>query len=77
MEEDLIYFTERRLAIEEDEPPIKTTLDLICHNELCLSDQQDDKYFVKINLWQRLFAQVWTFNIPLPTSEQEMTKCQK
>src|ERR1700722_15874745 len=36
-QQKLAEFTNKRLSIEEDEPPTLRVLDMYCHNELCLA----------------------------------------
>jgi hypothetical protein len=56
-EKDLIIFTNRRLEIEEDEPPILQVLNCYCHNELVKSMDLPEKEKVKITFWQSVFKQ--------------------
>ena len=55
--ENLAKFKNRRLEIEEEEPPILRVLNNYCHNELCRATDKDDKYFIKISWYQSLFKQ--------------------
>ena len=55
-QEDMIRFTNERLDIESEEPPVLKVLDAICHNELIRALGHDPKYYAKITWYQRLFA---------------------
>lgn len=57
--DDLINFTNQRLDIEAEEPPVLKVLDAICHNELIRALGHDEKYYVEIKWYQRLFAQIF------------------
>lgn len=57
--ESIADFTAKRLDIEKDEPPPLKVLDSICHNELLRAMDYDQKYFVQIKWYQRLFAQIF------------------
>jgi hypothetical protein len=46
-----------RLAIEQNEPPIKRVLDIYCWNELSISMGHDKSELYDIKLYQRLFMQ--------------------
>lgn len=50
---DLSLLKERRLRIEQDEPPVFWALESDCYNEVCLAWGRD-KGFTKIPRWQRL-----------------------
>jgi hypothetical protein len=52
----LIAFTNKRLAIEENEPPTLRVLDMYCHNELCLSMGYPKRELLKIGKMQRTFV---------------------
>ena len=52
--ESMKLWTEERLDIEADEPPILRVLDLICHNELARAMGCDKKYFADVSWYQRL-----------------------
>lgn len=57
-ESQLADLTQQRLSIEAEEPQKKTVLDSICHNELLRAEGiSDEKEYVRIAWWQRLFAQ--------------------
>jgi hypothetical protein len=56
-EKDLIAFTNRRLEIEEEEPPILQVLNCYCHNELIKALEFPEKEKVKITFWQSFFKQ--------------------
>jgi hypothetical protein len=56
-EKDLMTFTNRRLEIEEDEPPILQVLNCYCHNELVKALGLPEKEKVKITFWQSFFKQ--------------------
>jgi hypothetical protein len=56
-QENLAKFINRRLEIEEEEPPILRVLNNYCHNELCRATGKDKKYWVKINWLQSIFKQ--------------------
>lgn len=56
-EENLVRFTNERLTIEADEPPVKRVLDLLCHNEQARAEGYDPKHFVKVPFYQRWLAQ--------------------
>ena len=47
---------QRRLAIEQDEPPVYRVLDTICHNEVMRSLGHQDHELVKVPLWMRVTA---------------------
>ena len=55
-EQDMIRLTNERLDIEKDEPPPLKNLDSICHNELLRAMGYDRSKEVKIEWYQRLFA---------------------
>jgi len=54
-EQHLSQFTANRLEIEQNEPPKKNTLDIICHNELSKAMGYDHAIY-KINYLARKFA---------------------
>jgi len=56
-EDNYVKFLNRRLEIEENEPPVKRVLDCYCHNEVARSLGWPDDEMVKISFWQRLFMQ--------------------
>ena len=45
-----------RLDIEAEEPPKKSILDIICHNELARARGYDEKEQVELYWWQRWFC---------------------
>ena len=49
-EEDIARWTEARLNIEIDEPPIMRIVDILCHNETARSIGSSDMYHVPITL---------------------------
>lgn len=53
-EEAVVEWTERRLSIEADEPPVLHVLNTICHNELCRALGYGQQ--VKLGRLQRLFS---------------------
>jgi hypothetical protein len=53
-DQDLVGWTERRLTIEADEPPVLHVLNTICHNELCRALGYGDS--VNLTYLQRLFS---------------------
>lgn len=57
----LATLTNRRLAIEADEPPILRMLDTLCHNELLCAMGQEDE-IIKVGFWHRCFAQIFHFH---------------
>ena len=58
-QEQLQSYCERRLEIEQDEPPVKRVLDILCHNELARAEGRADEYHV--GFFQRCFAQFFDF----------------
>ena len=60
-DEELGIFTDRRLAIETDEPPIKRILDILGHNELMLGlgYSRDELYYVPG--YKRMLAHIINF----------------
>ena len=60
-EAQYIAFTNRRLEIEEEEPPKLCVLDVLCHNELVESGGYDEKHKRPIGRVQRFFAQFFDF----------------
>lgn len=61
-----------RLSIEKDEPPIKTNLDLLCHNELLRAEGYGPEHYVSISTPQRIFAHF--FNLGKDTLPPISTK---
>ncbi len=55
----LARFTRERLAIEQDEPPVVRTLDILCHNELVRALGYGKQQEHALSPWRRLLAQVW------------------
>ena len=55
--ENLAKFRNRRLEIQEEEPPILRVLNNYCHNELCRATDQDHKYYVRIFFFQSWLKQ--------------------
>lgn len=49
---------QRRLTIEQDEPPVYRVLDTICHNEVMRSLGHQDHELVRVPLWMRVTANV-------------------
>ena len=59
MNQDLLAeLTNARLSIEQEEPPILTILDCICHNELVKAMDCNDGELVRLTFAQRLLADV-------------------
>jgi hypothetical protein len=56
--EKLAAFRNKRLTIEEEEPPILRVLNNYCHNELCRAMGKDKKYYVKI-AWYQSWLKQW------------------
>ena len=56
-EEKLIAFTNQRLEIEENEPPLLLVLNCHCHNELIRALGFPGNHKVKITFWQSVFKQ--------------------
>jgi hypothetical protein len=56
-DEDIRRWTQRRLDIEADEPPVLKVLDSICHNEQVRSMGYDAQQYVPITRLQRALAQ--------------------
>lgn len=54
----LAEFTQLRLSIEMDEPPVLRVLDAICYNEQARSEGYPDKNLAGIGWWQRQVAQI-------------------
>jgi hypothetical protein len=54
----LIGWTQERLDIEAEEPPIMRVLDCMCHNELARAMGYGSEHFAKIRFYQRWFAQI-------------------
>lgn len=59
-----LQFTAQRLEIEMEEPPVLRTLDRLCHNELLRATGYDDIQMVSIPFYQRLFANLISFDPP-------------
>ena len=55
-EEFVIEMTDRRLAIESDEPPVLRVLDTLCHNELMRAMGYPRDQQIHVGFWQRRFA---------------------
>lgn len=59
MTEDLLAeLTNARLSLEQEEPPILTILDCVCHNELVKAMDCNDSELVRLTFAQRLLADV-------------------
>ncbi|MCX7098352.1 MAG: hypothetical protein NTV43_10670 [Methylococcales bacterium] len=58
----LAEWTEERLDIEVEEPPVLHVLNCICHNELARAMGYDQKYYVKIAWYQSWFAHILDIN---------------
>lgn len=56
-EKELIKFTNRRLEIEEEEPPILQVLNCYCHNELIKAHGYKDSELTRITFLQSFFKQ--------------------
>ena len=57
-DQELRRIQERRLSIEEREPPHYQVLNLICHNDLIRAYGHPDSEYAKIGWLQRLLANV-------------------
>jgi hypothetical protein len=55
--ENLTRFINRRLEIEEEEPPILQVLNCYCDNELMKALGVPEEHYVKITFWQSFFKQ--------------------
>jgi|ERR1039458_224567 hypothetical protein len=55
--ENLAKFKNKRLEIQEEEPPILRVLNNYCHNELCRATDKDHKYYVRIFFFQSWLKQ--------------------
>lgn len=55
-------FRQRRLEIEESEPPKLRAIDLLCHNELVISIYRHDKIYPVV-LWKRWVGHVWDVEV--------------
>jgi hypothetical protein len=55
--DDLVKYTDRRLEIEEDEPPTLRALDAYCHNELVRAMEWPDEEKAKLAWYQSWFKQ--------------------
>ena len=60
-EELVIEITDRRLAIEADEPPVLRVLDTLCHNELMRAMGYPRDQEIRVDFVQRLFANFFEF----------------
>jgi len=71
--EDLRRFTVQRLEIEQEEPPTLYVLDAICHNELLRAMGYGKEYFVQVNWYQRLLANILDIRVDLiqPPAERQ------
>jgi hypothetical protein len=67
-EEQFIAFTNRRLQIEQDEPPKLCVLDVLCHNELIESGGYGDEHKRRIGRFHAKFAQLGDFWCAFPKS---------
>lgn len=56
-DENLRRWTDKRLEIEAEEPPVLRVLDSICHNELVRAMGCDESHIVEIGFLQRMLAQ--------------------
>lgn len=56
-EKDLVTYTNRRLEIEANEPPVLRALDTYCHNELVRAMEKPEGEKAKIAWYQNLFKQ--------------------
>lgn len=57
-DEEIYFWTELRLDIETEEPPVLHVLDMICHNELLRAKGYSKEHFANIACYQRWFAQI-------------------
>ena len=55
-------FRQRRLEIEESEPPKLRAIDLLCHNELAMSTYRHDKIYPVVR-WKRWVGHVWDIEV--------------
>lgn len=55
-------FRQRRLEIEESEPPKLRAIDLLCHNELVISTYRHDKIYPVV-WWKRWVGHVWDVEV--------------
>lgn len=55
-------FRQRRLEIEESEPPKLRAIDLLCHNELAISTYRHDKIYPVV-WWKRWVGHVWDVEV--------------
>ena len=55
-------FRQRRLEIEESEPPKLRAIDILCHNELVTSTYRHEKIY-PVDRWRRWIGHVWDFEV--------------
>jgi hypothetical protein len=70
-EAQFIAFTNRRLEIEDEEPPKLCVLDVLCHNELIESGGYGDNYKRPIGWIHTCLAQVGDFWCRIPKPNQK------
>ncbi len=56
--DDYTEMHNRRLEIEEEEPPVKKSLNCYCHNEMCRAMGKPDDEFVDMKWYHTWFKQV-------------------
>ena len=59
-EQKLKQLEAERLQIEKDEPPTLVALDIFCHNEECLAQDQKDNLY-KFDFFHRCLMHWWSF----------------
>lgn len=71
--ESLSEFTEARLTIEMDEPPVLRVLDALCYNEQARSMGYSDSYLAQIGWFQRQLAPFidWRSDKMIPPGQQQ------
>ena len=67
-DQDLREWLAERYRVEADEPPIYWALEKDCWNEICFArGKKDAADLYTLTLAERLFMQVWRFEIATPT----------
>lgn len=61
-EENIRYFTSKRLEIEADEPPVLRILNILCHNELMKAMGYPDKDLIPIPRCKRILCHFFDLN---------------
>lgn len=71
-ESALPRLTQKRLSIEQDEPPIYKALSLACHNEIVASHGNGDEHAVPIGFWRHVLMHFCLFSDFNPSSQADL-----